>query len=289
MGRVERNAASVSGEPEAPKVVKRKTAAEIRKANREKQRISREGSEETRNNAHAYLKLWSEDRLSWKFNKAKQLWVVRHLYVESQLPSAMFDIAVKYLGESKGVLRDNLIKEAKLVCEPMSATTAALQQLRTKVLGQMPSHVTKGEARSIKKAKAEAKIAMALSQTDGKESDEAAAEATTEPAEDRGDSSKSAVDGATPDGIVNRASRILEALTARAPSKTEDAKSEPESKSKSKKHKRKSSSDSGEPSKKKKHKHEKSAKLGKSKDSDRKEKKSKDSDKKEKKSKKSSK
>ncbi|KAJ2290793.1 hypothetical protein IWW55_006054, partial [Coemansia sp. RSA 2706] len=135
---------------EAARPAKRKTSAQIKRANREKLRILREGAIETQQHAHQYLTTWSTDRANWKFNKARQLWIIRHLYVDAQVPSPVFDTAVQYLAESSDTLRQCLLEDARLVANPAAATTEELQAKRTRVLGLMPSHVTKGEARAIK-------------------------------------------------------------------------------------------------------------------------------------------
>ncbi|KAJ1804922.1 hypothetical protein LPJ77_004513, partial [Coemansia sp. RSA 2523] len=130
-------------EATAPKPVKRNTGAQIKQANREKQRIFREGSIETQQHAHTYLTTWNTDRSAWKFNKARQLWIIRHLYNASLMPLDMFEIAVHYLAESMGKLRSTLLEDAQLVANPTMAITDEQKAQRTRVLGLMPSHVTK--------------------------------------------------------------------------------------------------------------------------------------------------
>ncbi|ORX67405.1 hypothetical protein DL89DRAFT_269235, partial [Linderina pennispora] len=148
------------------KPAKRKTAAEIRHIHKEQQRIAREGSAETQEGAHAYLQQWEEERDAWKFNKAKQNWIIRHLYVATQIPEPQFAIALKYFSVLTGKLRDSLLKEARLVRDPVTADSPELQQLRSKALGVLPSHVTKAQANSIKKARREARIAKALKESE---------------------------------------------------------------------------------------------------------------------------
>ncbi|KAJ2471882.1 hypothetical protein GGI02_001977, partial [Coemansia sp. RSA 2322] len=149
----ESEAASSSESETTDKPAKRKSAAEIRRINKEKQRVAREGSDSTRAAAHQYLRQWSDDRASWKFNKARQLWIIRHLYLESQVPNDVFDLAIQYLDGSGDVLRKSLVSDARLVAEPMSAITAELQTMRSKALGLMPSHVTKAEANAVRRTK----------------------------------------------------------------------------------------------------------------------------------------
>ncbi|KAJ1856975.1 hypothetical protein LPJ76_002097 [Coemansia sp. RSA 638] len=183
-------------EATAPKPVKRNTGAQIKQANREKQRIFREGSIETQQHAHTYLTTWNCDKSSWKFNKARQLWIIRHLYDSSRMPLDMFEIAVRYLAESMGKLRDTLLEDAQLVANPTMAVTDEQKAQRTRVLGLMPSHVTKGDAKMQKRAKASAKAEDAKDEKD----EEAKKEESVQPVE-------------VEVGTRERAERIIDALT----------------------------------------------------------------------------
>ncbi|KAJ2821610.1 hypothetical protein FBU31_004848, partial [Coemansia sp. 'formosensis'] len=266
-------AESSDSETEVTRHVKRKSAAEIRHIKKERQRVAREGSEETRTAAHQYLQQWSSDRASWKFNKARQLWVIRHLYLETQVPADIFELAIQYLDGSGDVLRKSLVADARLVAEPMSAITPELQAMRAKSLGLMPSHVTKAEANA-KRTKSKDKTAApaAAAAKEGEKTETADNDA----------------EGAVSEGTMKRALRIIEILAAVKPvepvakketkTKRKQAESSDESSDDS-------SSDEDEKEKKKKRKTEKKEKK-----SDKKEKKSKDksdkkSDKKDKKSK----
>ncbi|KAJ2433037.1 hypothetical protein GGF42_009470 [Coemansia sp. RSA 2424] len=201
----------------ADKPAKRRSAAEIRHIKKEKQRVAREGSEATRAAAHQYLQQWSSDRESWKFNKARQLWIVRHLYLETQVPSDLFELAIQYLDGSGDVLRKSLVSDARLVAEPMSAITPELQAMRSKTLGLMPSHVTKAEANAARKTKtAKDKTPAAAAATavakDGEKAKSSGAEAA--PVEK---DAPAAADGAVSESTMKRATRIIEVLAAIKP------------------------------------------------------------------------
>ncbi|KAJ1875217.1 hypothetical protein LPJ55_000889 [Coemansia sp. RSA 990] len=142
---------SDTGAAAKAKPVKRKTSAEIKKARLERLRIAREGSQSTQQQAHEYLQTWESQPNAWKFNKARQLWVIRHLYVETQIPTDVFRIAVNYLNQSSDSLRQTLVNDAQTVINPVMGKSD--EQRRARVLGQMPSHVTKGEAKALKKKK----------------------------------------------------------------------------------------------------------------------------------------
>ncbi|KAJ1840517.1 hypothetical protein LPJ70_004618 [Coemansia sp. RSA 2708] len=201
---------------EAARPAKRKTSAQIKRANREKLRILREGAIETQQHAHQYLTTWSTDRANWKFNKARQLWIIRHLYVDAQVPSPVFDTAVQYLAESSDTLRQCLLEDARLVANPAAATTEELQAKRTRVLGLMPSHVTKGEARAIKLKKKKLKQQQQSQAVDANQSEGGSGGEKKEKKQD--DGAEQNDDNAEPEvaevavSTRERAERIIEAM-----------------------------------------------------------------------------
>ncbi|KAJ3247988.1 hypothetical protein HDU78_002419 [Chytriomyces hyalinus] len=66
--------------------------------------------------AAQYLREWSADRLSWKFQKARQLWVLRHLLDTDNIAPNDFTIAVKYCKElPAGTARTMTLERAQQV------------------------------------------------------------------------------------------------------------------------------------------------------------------------------
>ncbi|KAJ2523284.1 hypothetical protein GGI11_001508 [Coemansia sp. RSA 2049] len=157
---------ATGGDTAPKKPAKRKTTTEMREAKRQKLHQERNGFDQTRDNAHSYLRQWTESPGEWKFNSAKQRWIVQHVYSDSLVPDDIFEIAVKYLAQSRGEsLRAGMMDDARLVIDPAHITTggddARANARRLRALGLFPSHVTKGEANAMKKAKAQAKLAGA--------------------------------------------------------------------------------------------------------------------------------
>ncbi|KAJ2759069.1 hypothetical protein H4S06_002403 [Coemansia sp. BCRC 34490] len=157
---------TTGGDTAPKKPAKRKTTTEMREAKRQKLHQERNGFDQTRDNAHSYLRQWTESPGEWKFNSAKQRWIVQHVYSDSLIPDDIFEIAVKYLAQSRGEsLRAGMMDDARLVIDPAHITTggddASANARRLRALGLFPSHVTKGEANAMKKAKAQAKLAGA--------------------------------------------------------------------------------------------------------------------------------
>ncbi|KAJ2554917.1 hypothetical protein EV175_002433 [Coemansia sp. RSA 1933] len=195
------------------KPVKRKTAAEIRQAQREKQQQERTGFDQTRDNAHHYLQKWATDRNNWKFSSAKQRWIVQHLYMDSHIPADIFTIAIDYLAQSKGdTLRASMIGDAELIADPMLANNSdnATKARRERALGMLPSHVTKAEAKASKRAKAQEKVAA-----DPAKKDDDEGTTMNEDTDDQEDPSTEPVS----ESACERAKRVIKAL--REPPKTD--------------------------------------------------------------------
>ncbi|KAJ2663988.1 hypothetical protein IWW48_001000 [Coemansia sp. RSA 1200] len=159
---------TTGGDTATKKPAKRKTTTEMREAKRQKLHQERNGFDQTRDNAHNYLRQWTERSDDWKFNSAKQRWIVQHIYSDSLVPDDIFDIAVKYLAQSRGEsLRASMMDDARLVIDPTYVATSGggddgkANARRLRALGLFPSHVTKGEANAMKKARAQAKLAGA--------------------------------------------------------------------------------------------------------------------------------
>ncbi|TFK43202.1 hypothetical protein BDQ12DRAFT_674572 [Crucibulum laeve] len=58
----------------------------------------------------------------WKFQKARQNWLVRNIWSAEAIPEAYEPLLIKYLSETKGGVRENLIKSCRTILEPQPAT-----------------------------------------------------------------------------------------------------------------------------------------------------------------------
>lgn len=58
--------------------------------------------------SYAYARF--EDQPNWKFNKARQIWLIKRLWSEEMIPEKYFSLVTKYLADVKGGMRDNLIQ-----------------------------------------------------------------------------------------------------------------------------------------------------------------------------------
>lgn len=63
-----------------------------------------------------YLRLWKSDRVTWKFNKLRQVSIQKSLFcVENPMDQEMWELSLEYLAGSKGHSRQLLIEAAEKV------------------------------------------------------------------------------------------------------------------------------------------------------------------------------
>ncbi|KAJ1844682.1 hypothetical protein LPJ73_005089 [Coemansia sp. RSA 2703] len=205
-----------ASDAEAPvrtvKPTKRKTAAEIRRINKEKRRQARDGYEQTQQAAHAYLHQYSTARATWKFNKARQIWLVKHIYLEDKVPDHIFPQLLDYLANAGDSFKQVLIRDAKLVAYPITATTEELRAQRKKVLGLMSSEPKKRVQRNGKPRKT-VEPEPAKEEQDDEEKDEENKEKEEggEPAAQQPAASADDLD--TPQSVIDRALNVIEVLS----------------------------------------------------------------------------
>ncbi|KAJ1677639.1 hypothetical protein EV182_005744 [Spiromyces aspiralis] len=52
-----------------------------------------------------YLSKWKHNRSEWKFQKARQIWILKHVYKPQHVPDELFGLAIEYLESIKGGAR----------------------------------------------------------------------------------------------------------------------------------------------------------------------------------------
>lgn len=67
--------------------------------------------------ASEYLKQWSDDRKNWKFQKVRQVWLLKHMYNQDQVTDDDFEILLLYLDGLKGKSREVTVKQAEDIME----------------------------------------------------------------------------------------------------------------------------------------------------------------------------
>merc|ERR1719244_2033676 len=56
-----------------------------------------------------YLKMWSEDRDSWKFEKCRQIWLLHNAYDDTKVSDIMFPSLLDYMESIKGGMRNSAV------------------------------------------------------------------------------------------------------------------------------------------------------------------------------------
>ena len=64
--------------------------------------------------AIVYLSQWKNDKQNWTFKKARQTWLLHHMYNEIAIPDEYFSILMEYLSGSKGGARTKTLSDAEL-------------------------------------------------------------------------------------------------------------------------------------------------------------------------------
>ena len=67
--------------------------------------------------AMEYLQLWDTDRVQWKFNKNRQVWLLQKMFHPSSVDRHAFKILLKYLEGMKGAARQTTLAQAQAILE----------------------------------------------------------------------------------------------------------------------------------------------------------------------------
>ncbi|KAJ7283921.1 hypothetical protein C8J57DRAFT_1293942 [Mycena rebaudengoi] len=88
--------------------------------------------------ALSYAFLQFRKPLKWKFNKARQNWLIRNFWSSDTIPDAYLDLVLQYLSNVKGGVREAILKASQTVLsppvvevkpsEPVAAETATTEQ-----------------------------------------------------------------------------------------------------------------------------------------------------------------
>lgn len=108
-------------DPSASKVTSA-TKARARQKRQKNRKLAREnfGSKDVEA-AHEYLRLWSvqqqgsAEKGAWRFNKATQAWLIRHVYESDKVPKDVFPVLLRYLDGLQGIARDRMSTDADTI------------------------------------------------------------------------------------------------------------------------------------------------------------------------------
>jgi len=59
----------------------------------------------------------------WKFSKARQNWLTRHIWYEDAVPDGYVDLVITYLKSVQGGARDAIIKGCQIILNPLPPAT----------------------------------------------------------------------------------------------------------------------------------------------------------------------
>ncbi|XP_043944856.1 uncharacterized protein C7orf50 homolog [Protopterus annectens] len=60
-----------------------------------------------------YLMRWSRNRSEWKFQKARQTWLLQHMYDTDKVPDEYFPVLLEYLEGLRGHARNTTVQKAE--------------------------------------------------------------------------------------------------------------------------------------------------------------------------------
>ncbi|KAI8094472.1 hypothetical protein BDF21DRAFT_489971 [Thamnidium elegans] len=90
--------------------VEKKAPKKAKKAKKSKIEIEESKKDSKQEEALAYVRMFVNDRESWKFKKVQQIWILSNLY---EIPEEEFDNVLEYLKDLQGSAREKTLKEAQ--------------------------------------------------------------------------------------------------------------------------------------------------------------------------------
>lgn len=118
-----------------------------KKATAQEAKTNSEGEEIRILEAKEYLRLWKDEKGSWKFNKHRQTWLLKNMFHKDALEDSSFSILVEYLRPLKGNAREETIKQAEAKVNQDGVDF--LQAERARVIVQMLSWELSSEVYSL--------------------------------------------------------------------------------------------------------------------------------------------
>jgi len=112
---------ATDGPDQRPPDIKDKAKLKRKAAKRRKKRAKARKLQESRRKnpsvVSAYLQAWESrnEGSGWRFNKANQIWLLKHCYDSKQVPKEDFAILLKYLEGLQGAARERTVEEAKAI------------------------------------------------------------------------------------------------------------------------------------------------------------------------------
>jgi len=129
---------SSSSSSKKDKMRKKREMRSAAKATAQEAKKNDAGEEIRRVEAKEYLRSWKHDKSNWKFNKNRQTWLLKNLFVDDDddaLDDEAFGILLEYLRPLKGKAREETIKQAE--AKVNESGVEFLQAERARLVAQM--------------------------------------------------------------------------------------------------------------------------------------------------------
>lgn len=85
---------------------------------------SKQEKSQVRKDSLNYLVLWKSSRAAWKFQKSRQIWLLKNIYNIERLPIKHFKILKKYIKTmQEGQVKERILKEALELIEDNKKVT----------------------------------------------------------------------------------------------------------------------------------------------------------------------
>ncbi|PSN56986.1 hypothetical protein C0J52_04244 [Blattella germanica] len=91
-----------------------------------------------------YLKKWQKDKNNWKFEKLKQIWLLKHMFDSENVPDSIFPILVEYISGSRGQARNMVEEKTMNVIKLMERRTELSEKglSEEEIAAELPENVT---------------------------------------------------------------------------------------------------------------------------------------------------
>ncbi|CAI9726315.1 Hypothetical predicted protein [Octopus vulgaris] len=93
-----------------------------------KEMILGEDEATTEKKAKQFLNVWYTNKTEWNFVKARQNWLVHHMYDPEKIPDTTFQTLLKYLAGMKGRSREETKKQAQSLLDAVTKDKNALHK-----------------------------------------------------------------------------------------------------------------------------------------------------------------
>ncbi|XP_061168127.1 uncharacterized protein LOC133177052 [Saccostrea echinata] len=116
---------TVLGEGGDSNEVEKTNITESKKSKKKKRNEGTDQTDETSSDpeqkadklASEYLHQWSNNRESWKFQKVRQVWLLKNMYSENKVTKEDFTVLLSYLDGMKGRSREVTVEQAEKIIE----------------------------------------------------------------------------------------------------------------------------------------------------------------------------